>query len=156
MRTLISDVSHAVRRLLDAPGFTIVAVLTLALGIGVNSAVFTLIDRVMLKQLPVQRPSELYRLGDTDDCCVNGGLAGSFSLFSYDLYTHLRDAAPEFSQLAAFQANVRPITIGRAEADTPPETLEGSFVSGNYFQMFELVRSEEHTSELQSPWHLVC
>jgi macrolide transport system ATP-binding/permease protein len=138
MRILISDVSHAVRRLLEAPGFTIVAVLTLALGIGVNSAVFTLIDRVMLKPLPVQRPSELYRLGDRDDCCVNGGLAGSFSLFSYDLYTHLRDAAPEFSQLAALQANVRPITIGRTDADTPPETLEGSFVSGNYFQMFEL------------------
>jgi predicted permease len=139
MRTLLSDVSHAVRRLVEAPGFTIVAVLTLALGIGVNSAVFTLIDRVMLKPLPVQRPNELYRLGDTDDCCVNGGLAGSFSLFSYDLYTHLRDGAPEFSHLAAFQANVRPITIGRADDDTPPETLEGSFVSGNYFQMFELV-----------------
>ena len=139
MRTLISDVSHAVRRLLEAPAFTIVAVLTLALGIGVNSAVFTLIDRVMLKPLPVQRPGELYRLGDTDDCCVNGGLAGSFSLFSHDLYIHLRDAAPEFTQLAAFQANVRPITIGRTDADTPPETLEGSFVSGNYFQMFELV-----------------
>ncbi|MGE5813114.1 MAG: ABC transporter permease, partial [Acidobacteriota bacterium] len=139
MRTLIPDVSHAVRRLLDAPGFAFICILTLAVGIGVNSAVFTLIDRVMLKPLPVQRPNELFRLGDRDDCCVNGGLAGSFSLFSYDLYTHLRNSAQEFSQLAAFQANVRPITIGRADADVPPETLEASFVSGNYFQMFELV-----------------
>lgn len=139
MRTLRSDLSLAVRRLLDAPSFTFVCVLTLALGIGGNTAVFTLIDRVMLKPLPVERPHELYRLGDTDQCCVNSGLPGSFSLFSYDLYTHLREAAPEFSQLAAFQANVRPVTLGRPDADTPPETLEGAFVSGNYFQLFELV-----------------
>jgi predicted permease len=59
-------------------------------------------------------------------------------LFSYDLYTHLRDAAPQFTHLAAFQANTRAITIGRADVDTPPETLNGAFVSGNYFQMFEL------------------
>jgi predicted permease len=139
MRTLRSDLSLAARRLLDAPGFTFICVLTLALGIGGNTAVFTLIDRVMLKPLPVERPDELYRLGDTDQCCVNTGLPESFALFSYDLYTHLRDAAPEFSHLAAFQANVRPVTIGRPDGDTPPETLEGAFVSGNYFQMFELV-----------------
>jgi len=139
MHTLRSDVKRAIRRLGHAPGFTFICVLTLALGIGGNTAVFTLIDRVMLKPLPVQRPNELYRLGDTDDCCVNSGLPGSFSLFSYDLYTHLRDAAPQFSHLAAFQANTRAITIGRPDADTPPETMNGAFVSGNYFQMFELV-----------------
>lgn len=138
-RGLRSDVTLSARRLLDTPGFALVCALTLALGIGGNTAVFTLIDRVMLKPLPVQRPSELYRLGDTDDCCVNSGLPGSFSLFSYDLYTHLRDAAPQFSQLAAFQANTRAVTIGRPDGDTPPETMNGAFVSGNYFQMFELV-----------------
>src|SRR5512132_2897129 len=139
MRTLQSELRLAVRRLVDAPGFTCTCVLTLALGIGGNTAVFTLVDRVMLKPLPVERPNELYRLGNTDDCCVNSGLPGSFSLFSYDLYTHLRDAAPQFSHLAAFQANTRAITIGRSDADTLPETITGAFVSGNYFQMFELV-----------------
>jgi predicted permease len=138
-RNLRSDVTLSMRRLRDAPGYALVCIATLALGIGGNTAVFTLIDRVMLKPLPVQRPAELYRVGDTDACCVNSGLMGSFSLFSYDLYTHFREAAPEFSQLAAFQANVRGITIGRADGDAPPETLNGAFVSGNYFQMFELV-----------------
>lgn len=138
-RGLGSDLMVAARRLREAPGFSIVCVLTLALGIGGNTAVFTLIDRVLLKPLPVQRPSELYRIGDTDACCVNSGLQGSFSLFSYDLYTQLRNAAPQFSHLAAFQANPRFVTVGRSNDETPPETLKGSFVSGNYFQLFELV-----------------
>jgi macrolide transport system ATP-binding/permease protein len=137
-KPVASDVRLAIRRLGEAPGFSAVCILTLALGIGGNTAVFTLIDRVVLEPLPVPRPSELYRVGDTDACCVNSGLMGSFSLFSYDLYRHLREAAPEFRQLAAFQANTRSITIGRAESGLPPETLVGAFVSGNYFQMFEL------------------
>jgi len=64
-RGLSTDIKLSVRRLLHTPGFTIVCLLTLALGIGGNTAVFTLIDRVMLEPLPVPRPSELYRLGDT-------------------------------------------------------------------------------------------
>jgi hypothetical protein len=88
--------------LFDAPGFSLICIATLALGIGGNAAVFTLIDHVLLKPLPVERTSELYRIGDTDACCANGGLMGSFSLFSYDLSTHLRDAVPEFRHLAAF------------------------------------------------------
>jgi macrolide transport system ATP-binding/permease protein len=139
LRAIRSDVVVGSRRLLKSPGFASVCTLTLALGIGGNTAVFTLIDRVMLEPLPVQRPSELYRLGDGNDCCVNSGLPRSFSLFSYDLYTHLREAAPQFSQLAAFQATTRVITIGHADTDAPPETLNGAFVSGNYFQLFELV-----------------
>jgi predicted permease len=134
-----SDVTAALRRLREAPGFTLVCVLTLALGIGGNTAVFTLVDRVLLKPLPVPRPSELYRVGDTDACCVNSGLQGSFSLFSYDLYEHLRDAAPQFTHLAAFQANTRDVTIGQPAGDAPPETLNSAFVSGNYFQVFEVV-----------------
>jgi predicted permease len=134
-----ADLAVAGRRLREAPGFTVMCVLTLALGIGGNTAVFTLIDRVLLKPLPVARPTELYRVGDTDACCVNSGTQGSpFSLFSYDLYTHLRDAAPEFSHLAAFQANTRAVTVGRTDGDAPADTLDGGFVSGNYFQLFEL------------------
>ena len=133
-----SDLRLALRRLSDAPGVALICILTLALGIGGNTAVFTLIDRVVLEPLPVQRPHELFRLGDTDDCCVNSGLPGSFSLFSYDLYAQLQQAAPEFEELAAFQANTRAITIGRPEPGTPAETLDGAFVSGNYFQLFGL------------------
>ena len=134
-----SDLTAALRRLQQTPGFTIVCVLTLALGIGGNTAVFTLVDRVLLKPLPVPRASELYRVGDTDACCVNSGYQGSFSLFSYDLYTHLRDAAPQFTNLAGFQANSRTVTVGRPDDGAPAETLNGTFVSGNYFQLFEQV-----------------
>jgi predicted permease len=133
-----SDLALALRRAWSAPGFAVICVLTLALGIGGNTAVFTLVDRVVFEPLPVARPSELYRLGDTDDCCVNSGLAGSFSLFSYDLYTQLAAAAPEFVELAAFQANTRAITIGVPQGDAPAETLDGAFVSGNYFRMLGL------------------
>lgn len=135
---LNSDLRLAFRRFREAPWFAGVCIATLAVGIGGNTAVFTLIDRVMLKPLPVLRPAELYRVGNTYDCCVNSGLAGSFSLFSYDLYRHLRDAAPQFSQLAAFQANTRAVTIGRPDSDAPGDTLTGAFVSGNYFQLFGL------------------
>lgn len=138
-RGVRSDVQVAWRRLLAAPGFAAVCIVTLALGIGGNTAVFTLIDQVLLKPLPVARPTELYRLGGGDNCCVNTGLQRAFSLFSYDLYRHLREAAPEFSNLAAFQANTGSITTGRADGSIPPETLIGSFVSGNYFQTFGLL-----------------
>ena len=133
-----SDIRLALRQIRQTPWFAAVCIGTLALGIGGNTAVFTLIDRVMLKPIPVHRPSELYRLGNTDACCVNSGLPGSFSLFSYDLYEHLRDSAPQFSHLAAFQANVRSVTIGRPDGDAPGEALAGAFVSGNYFQTFGL------------------
>jgi macrolide transport system ATP-binding/permease protein len=138
-RGLAADIRLASRRLLAAPGFAALCIVTLALGIGGNTAVFTLIDRVILEPLPVPRPGELYRIGDGDDCCVNSGLQDSFSLFSYDLYVHLRDALPEIPALAAFQANVGTMAIGRADEDAPQESLRSTFVSGNYFEMFGLM-----------------
>jgi predicted permease len=137
-RGLLGDVTLSLRRLAKAPAFAAVCIATLALGIGGNTAVFTLMDRVMLKSLAVARPGELYRLGNTDACCVNAGFQGSFSLFSYDLYRHLRDASPELTNVAAFQANTGTVTIGRPEGDTPAEPIRAVFVSGNYFQLFEL------------------
>ncbi|HWK09271.1 MAG TPA: ABC transporter permease, partial [Vicinamibacterales bacterium] len=137
-RGLRADVILAMRRLLTAPAFTAVAVATLAIGIGGNTAIFTLIDRMLVEHLPVPRPSELYRLGDGGDCCVNSGLPGSYSIFSYELYRHLRDSTPEFVSLAAFQAHARTMTIGRPESNTPDETIKASFVSGNYFRTFEI------------------
>lgn len=137
-RGITSDLQVSGRRLVAAPGFATVCVLTLALGIGGNTAVFTLIDRVIMRPLPVLRPAELFRVGDGDNCCVSTGLQGSFSLFSYDLYRHLRSVAPEFSELAAFSAITGSITIGRSDAGAAPETLRSSYVSGNYFRMFGL------------------
>ncbi len=132
---MLNDILLSTRRLLQAPGFTCVSVLTLALGIGGTTAVFTLVEQVLLARLPVTRPAELYRLGDDDQCCVNGGMQSAWSLFSYDLYRSVRDHVPQFSELAAFQANPNTVSVRRGPSD-PAEPLTGQFVSGNYFQMF--------------------
>src|SRR6188474_3150552 len=110
MSWLRDDFRVALRRVRHQPGFTLVVILTLAFGLGANTAVFTLVDALILRSLPVERPEELYRLGDTNNCCVNSGLQQGWSLYSFALFEHLRANAPEFSELAAFQAN--PFTVG--------------------------------------------
>ena len=93
LQTLIRDTRHALRRLRMAPAFTIATVLTLALGIGATTSIFTLVHAVLLKSLPVANPGELYRLGRETRCCYLGGYSQDreFSLVSYDLYQYLRD-----------------------------------------------------------------
>ena len=101
------DIRIALRQFRKSPGFAFTVILTIALGIGANTAIFTLVHAVLLKSLPVVDPKTLYRVGDKDDCCVNGGFInddGDFDLFSYELYRHLRDTTPEFEQLAAMQS----------------------------------------------------
>ena len=79
---LFQDLRYVLRQLRNAPVFTITAVLTLALGIGANSAVFTLVHEVSLKSLPVTDPGGLYRVGDKYECCVEGDLQGDWTMFS--------------------------------------------------------------------------
>src|SRR5580692_203874 len=136
LEQLRKDIHLALRQLAHSKGFTAVALLTLALGIGANTAVFTLVHAVMLQSLPVENPSQLYRLGDTNDCCVIGGYQGSFSIYSYPLYQYLRDHTPEFEELAAFGAQPSPFAVRRAGVQALAAPLVGQFVSGNYFTMF--------------------
>ncbi|HXJ91907.1 MAG TPA: ABC transporter permease [Terriglobia bacterium] len=138
MSTLLQDLRYGFRRLRQSPGFALVCVMTLALGIGANTAIFTLVDAVMLKSLPVANPSELYRLGDNDNCCVNGGFQGDWSLYSYPLYKQFRDHTPEFSELAGFQAALTDLSARRVGASGAAEPFQGEFVSGNYFLTFGL------------------
>jgi predicted permease len=136
MITLIQDLRYAFRRLRQAPGFSVVCIITLALGIGANTAIFTLVNAVMLKSLPVSDPKTLYRLGNVDNCCVIGGMQGSWSIYSYALYKQFRDHTPEFSELAAFQGGLSELSVRRSETNSPAEPFQGEFVSGNYFNMF--------------------
>jgi putative ABC transport system permease protein len=130
------DVGYALRQFAAAPGFTITAVLTLALGIGATTAIFTLVDAVLLKSLPVAKPSELYRVGDVENCCVNGGLQDDWSLFSYDKYKTFRDGTEGFVELAAFQAGGVLIGVRRSGSAQLAESQPGEYVSGNYFSTF--------------------
>jgi len=133
----MSNFKFALRQFAKSPGFAATVVLTISLGIGANTAIFTLVHGILLKSLPVSNPATLYRIGDLDDCCVNGGFIndnGDFDLFSYDLYRHLQDTTPEFEQLAAFQSgqNMMNVRVGNNAAKA--ERTE--YVSGNYFSTF--------------------
>ena len=133
---LRQDLRLAVRQLRRSPGFSLAAIVTLALGLGANTAIFTLINRVLLSPLPVSRPSELYSLGDHRNCCVATSIQDTFTLASSAVYEQLRDHTPEFSTLAAFESQVNPYSFRRSGAAAAPEPALGEFVSGNYFAMF--------------------
>jgi predicted permease len=130
------DLRYAMRQFVHAPGYTATAVLTLALGIGATTAIFTLVHAVLLKSLPVGRPEELYRLGNNENCCVNGGFQDDWSLFSYDKYKTFRDGTPGFRELAAFQAGHGLAGVRRVGRNEPAESQRTQYVSGNYFSMF--------------------
>jgi len=110
--------------------------LTLALGIGATTAIFSLIHTVMLKSLPVVDPSSLYRIGDGSDCCVEGSPQENWGMFAYPFYLRLKESTPEFAELAAFQAGRSQFAARRGETDRVAKPLRGEFVSGNYFSTF--------------------
>ena len=134
LEVLAQDVRYALRQLRNSPGFTLTAILTLALGIGANTAIFTLVQGILLRSLPVTDPSRLYRIGDKDDCCYYNTFQnddGDFDLFSYDFYLHLKQSAPDFEQLAAVQAGGSGFSVRYGAAPAKPMRTE--YVSGNYF-----------------------
>lgn len=136
LKTFGRDINFAFRQLRRRMGFTITVLLTLALGIGANSAIFTLVNAVLQKNLPVTDPATLIRLGDANDCCVGSGIRDSFSYFSTDAYLQFKKNAPEFEELAAMQAGFayRPIIVRPDGTQEPARSVMGEFVSGNYFQ----------------------
>jgi predicted permease len=128
------DIRYAVRQLPMARGFAITVILTIALGIGANTAIFTLVHAILMKSLPVGDPKSLIRIGDKPDCCLGDGLqhaSGDFTIFSYPLYRSLRESTPEFAQLAAMQADHNPVSVRRGNNTAQAEPSE--FVTGNYF-----------------------
>jgi predicted permease len=138
LETLIQDVRYALRRLRNSPAFAVTTTLTLALGIGATTSIFTLVHAVLLKSLVVTKPGDLYRLGKESLCCYHGGYAQDkgFTLVSYDLYKKFRDNTDGFSELAAFQASSPDFGVRRAGSNQSAQSFPGEFVSGNYFLMF--------------------
>jgi predicted permease len=131
--TLIRNLRYAHRKFWAARVFTATAVLTMALGIGGTTAIFTLIHGVMLRSLPVSDPSRLYRIGDGSNCCVQGGPQGRWGMFSYPLFERLKAEMPEFEDVTAFQAGGARVSVRRQDADTIARPLRSEYVTGNYF-----------------------
>ena len=130
MQTLWQDLRYGARMLLKQPGFTLIAVLTLALGIGANTAIFSLLDQVMLRRLPVERPDELVVLRSP------GPMRGHVSTdsdnatsFSYPMYKNLREKNAAFAGLLARYAIPLSVSFGGQT-----ERADGELVSGNYFE----------------------
>jgi len=139
MRTSFHDgVRQAVRQLWKAPGFSLVTVATLALGIGVNTAIFALTEAVLLRPLPVRAPHELFSLGDA---VLNGdttALQDSFTLYSYPLYEHLRDHTAGVSAIAAVQSWLATLSVRPAGVSQQPRPAKAEYVSGNYFRTLDV------------------
>ena len=135
MQTLLQNLRYALRQLLRSPGFTLTVVLTLALGIGANTAVFTLFDQVLLRMLPVDHPEELVRFVWTGSFSGHISVFGGdqHSYFSYPMYKDLRDQNKVFSGvLAADRTGVGLSWHGQAE------DKDAELVSGNYFTLLGL------------------
>jgi predicted permease len=135
MNSLLQDIRYALRQLIKSPGFTLTVIVTLALGIGANAAVFTLFDQVLLRMLPVERPRELVRFEWTG---LFSGSASSFggdqhNYFSYPMYKDLRDRNQVFSgMLAADRTGVGISWHNQAE------NKDAEIITGNYFQVLGL------------------
>lgn len=135
------------RQLRQSPAFTVTAVLTLALGIGATTAIFTLVQQVMLRSLPVARPEQLWRIGDAVRCCYsdgytqgdgNGLAQNDWSLFSWEAYKLFRANTPAFEELATFQIgeNNAHLSVRRAGSPVPVAMANGEYVSANFFETF--------------------
>ena len=142
MGVLLQDVGYALRQLRKTPGFTATVLLTLALGIGANSAIFTLVNSVLLSNLPVADPRSLIRIGDKDDCCVGDGIHddGDASYYATETYYLFKKNLPEFEELAAMESGFgwRPLTVRRDGPQAVGKSMMATFVSGNYFRVFGL------------------
>ena len=149
MENFLQDVRYAARNFLRNPGFALIAVLTLALGIGANTAIFTILDSVLLRSLPVANPKQLVALTNPDAHGMsNGSASGDRDLLAYSEFEYLRDHNEVFSGIFAADSSLPevPVTIPSADAPANPGDRAGSsapalrdtarirLVSGAYFQ----------------------
>src|SRR5262245_11394187 len=140
METLLHDIRYGARSLLKRPGFTAIAVLTLALGIGANTAIFTLVNAVMLKSLPVSKPEELVLFTDATSqgtSIDDVPKTGEWRRFSYASYEYLRDHNDAFQDITAIRSDDSPLSVRNVGSlsGEPAKRASGQLISGNYFSL---------------------
>ncbi|HEU4794162.1 MAG TPA: ABC transporter permease, partial [Pyrinomonadaceae bacterium] len=139
METIIKDLRYGFRGLLKRKGFAVIAVLTLALGIGANTAIFTLVNAVMLKSLPVHQPEQLVLFSDMTGegtSMEDTPRAGEWKRFSYASYLYFRDHNQSFQDITALRSGVSRLSVRRADTQGVGATrASGHLVAGNYFSV---------------------
>ncbi|MCM3905359.1 MAG: ABC transporter permease, partial [Pyrinomonadaceae bacterium] len=137
MDGLVKDFRYAIRSLLKRPGFSLIAILTLALGIGANTAIFTLLNAVIFKPLPVSAPQELVFFDDTPGEGTSQGdpFTGQWHRFSYANYQYFRDHDQSFQGLSAFRSGEARLSVRGVGSQVGEVAQRGHLVSGNYFSV---------------------
>lgn len=130
VESLLRDATYALRNFRKNPGFTITAIVTLALGIGGTTAIFSLIDAVMLRSLPVADPASLYRIGDGSNCCDIGGPQGNWGMYSFAFFKRLKAAAPEFEQTCRVSSRSAPIQRAARACGTRYSSIDRRVCNG--------------------------
>jgi predicted permease len=157
MSTLSQDLRYGIRQLRKSPGFTAIAVVTLALGIGANTAIFTVVNALLLKMLPVKYPQQLVVVGDPANPNERSNGTPRTDVFSYPLYKQLRDQNSVFTGLCA-AANDHHIEVETDQGAIFDEKITGRMVSGNYFDVLglqpatgRLFKDSDDTAESANP-----
>jgi len=149
--SLFKDLRYSARVMIKRPGFTLVALVILALGIGANTAIFTLINAVVLKQLPVNKPEELVLFNDSasEGTRTSDGdiFAGRADLFSYASYRYFREHNRAFQDLSAFKSGESRVSVRKADAQpgNAAERASAHLVSGNYFAVLGVNAAQGRT-----------
>jgi predicted permease len=158
METLLKDLRYGFRSMLKRKGFAAIAVITLALGIGANTAIFTLVNALILKSLPVSHPEELVLFNDTTGegtSLEDSPRTGQWKRFSYASYQYFRNHNQSFQDITAFRSGESRLSVRKtgAEAGEAAQRAWGHLVSGNYFSVLGVtaIRGRVLTPEDDAP-----
>ena len=135
IENLWQDVRFAARTLRKEPGFTAMAVLSLALGMGANTAVFTIVNDLLLKSIPVQDPANLVSFGKAEGSGVQGGLSGSIDIFPYEYYLRIVNRAEVFQGICTYGSFPISLQVRPRGSAGPAGQAYGALVSGDFFSV---------------------